>query len=590
MTLSAENALDDKDVAKVGLQEHQLSAAERKKVEQMMNVEDAGPMAYRKFVALVGSEKVEELSKGRCTGPLVILMTSRAFDWVMNTAIFLNCICMGMEADRDKYSKEVQSLLSISEDFFLALFTVELVLSGIVFGKAFLQTAWGSFDMFIVAVGLTAKVIFPLLQLPSELKIVLSFRILRLLRIARAIRMVPQFRILWMLVRGLWSAMQTLLWAAVLMVAVIYTFAIVAVEVIYSMHVDSFVEDQDPNMPPELLFSLFGTVPRSMLTLLQITTQDSWAIFVRPLVIRHWYLILYFAPFIGVMIMAVMNLVTAIIVETSMQSAKADRDAERKYQMKTAAKTLAEVEKAILSADQDGSGDVTKQEMLHAYTSDSVVRLKVDSVIDVTELMDLFDIFDDDGDGELSFVELRNNFLSYKADPIKSLLLRKLRILGFIEHNVAKIVGFSIAQSRAAFRFDRGVTKEQVELRTGKAQEEGCPESDQDSGQGRRDARGRSLVPRAPPILTSKDLEKRLGDLEKQMDSKIDIMKANVGERVSGLQRGLDEVLQLLVARPGGPPKARSRQFQLTAASGPAPSPALEPVLSNPCCLLQKSG
>mmetsp|Transcript_86463 Transcript_86463/g.231688 ORF Transcript_86463/g.231688 Transcript_86463/m.231688 type:complete len:563 (-) Transcript_86463:240-1928(-) len=436
------------------MSEHIDAATERRVVSNLMHTaaEELSP-ARRRVLRMVGSERAAMLERHSCLKFCLSIVSNDNFDRLMNFFIVANAICMGVEADSEMYPQSTMNVLLIFEDVFLVIFTIELLLRIVVVGKTFLLSLWGLFDSFVVTTGILAAILFPVLNLPESFSVVLGFRTLRLLRVARALRMVPNLRIMYMLIRGLSSSMQTLVWAAFLMLAVNYTFAIIAVEGVYALHVGTF--DHVEELSDERLFELFGTVPRSMLTLLQITSQDSWASFVRPMVVEHWYLSLYFFPFYGIMIMVVNNLITAIIVETSLDTAKADRETERMHNIKDTQRKLQDVEKAISKADGDCSGTVTKDEMMEAYMGDPIVRMKVDGVIDVGELLDLFDIFDDDGDGSLTLEEFRHNFMEYRLDPVKSLMFRALRMLCFIEHNVAALVGHSIVQSRAAFKEDR---------------------------------------------------------------------------------------------------------------------------------------
>merc|ERR1712032_881799 len=58
------------------------------------------------------------------------------------------------------------------------------------------------------------------------------FKMLRLARLARTVRVLIQFRTLWMLVQGLLHAVLPMLWTCLIMIVVVYTFAIIGMELI----------------------------------------------------------------------------------------------------------------------------------------------------------------------------------------------------------------------------------------------------------------------------------------------------------------------------------------------------------------------
>merc|ERR1719502_2320448 len=132
-----------------------------------------------------------------------------------------------------------------------------------------------------------------------------------------------RFKVLWILVRGLWSSMTILIWTFVLLGLVLYIFAVIGVE----MH----CQDWEPENQ-ELVRLKFGSVPRAMLTLLQFTTLDTWHAVAQPLVYEKWYFVIYYVVFILISSIATMNLVTATIVQEAVEEQEADTEVEAHWQ------------------------------------------------------------------------------------------------------------------------------------------------------------------------------------------------------------------------------------------------------------------
>merc|ERR1719498_92797 len=123
----------------------------------------------------------------------------------------------------------------------------------------------------------------------------------------------PAFKEMWMLVRGLTGSLTVLVWTCVMILFILYIFALAATSLIgKSMEDDEFVQE------------MFGSVPLSMFTLFQIMTLDSWTGVVRPIGNEQSWTYFYFLGFIAISVFVLVNLITAVIVENAFESSKSD--------------------------------------------------------------------------------------------------------------------------------------------------------------------------------------------------------------------------------------------------------------------------
>ena len=133
--------------------------------------------------------------------------------------------------------------------------------------------------------------------------------------------MVPQMR---RVVSALLAAIPGLSSIILVLILVFYVFAVMATNLFAAEH-------------PEW----FGTIGRSMYTLFQIMTLESWSMgIVRPLMQTHPYAWVFFVPFILVATFTMLNLFIAIIVN-AMQT-QTEQETE---------KTVAAVEQATQQVD-----------------------------------------------------------------------------------------------------------------------------------------------------------------------------------------------------------------------------------------------
>ena len=98
------------------------------------------------------------------------------------------------------------------------------------------------------------------------------------------------------------------------MLLLVYTFGIFATRMI----------GQEQRGDPEIR-KYFGTVPRSMFTLFQVTTTEGWATIARKAMERQPWTESFFLFYLYVTTFAVMNVVVAVIVENTLDQASDQR-------------------------------------------------------------------------------------------------------------------------------------------------------------------------------------------------------------------------------------------------------------------------
>jgi len=278
-------------------------------------------------------------------------------------------------------------------------------------GRQNLRQKWVCFDIFLVGLGTSSPLIIqPLRNHFSRsgndnssalafLDLVLIFRILRLLRLLRALRLLPQFKTLWRLVQGLLSSMGTMLSMLALLTFTIYVFGCIGLEVI-TMH-NKTAQD---GAASAIRDSHFHSLPQAMLTLMQFVTLDSIAGIYGPLIDDNWWLMLYFLPIILILPVALMNLVTAVLVEAAMTMGKEDADIERSLKRRMLEQVEPEIHLAFQKMDKDKSGSLDQMEVVAAAGNLPAV---LQDKIKPKEVLAFFDMLDIDGSGveEADFVE-----------------------------------------------------------------------------------------------------------------------------------------------------------------------------------------
>jgi hypothetical protein len=206
-------------------------------------------------------------------------------------------------------------------------------------------------------------------------------------------------------VRGLFNSLLTLVWTLLLLGILIFLFSIFALEIIephedYSEHYN------------EVAYENFGNMPKALLTLLQGVTLDSVGSVYRPLILEQPFLVLYFLGFIFLVSIALMNLVTALMIETALDQSSQDKEAKRLEKLNEKLINLEKIRDIFKALDDDKSGQLTLTELTSAPEK---VKHEIEEIAGTDDLEHLFQILDYDQSGLIDIDEFYNG-MHYATD------------------------------------------------------------------------------------------------------------------------------------------------------------------------------
>lgn len=211
--------------------------------------------------------------------------------------IILNAITLGLSTST-WVTERTGGLLYVLDRAVLAIFVLEISLKLFAYGWSFFRSGWNVFDMFVVGVGLV-----PQTQGLSALR---ALRVIRALRILSA---VPQMRAV---VQALLDALPGMGAVIVMLSVVFYVFAVMAT-IMFGGVFDEW----------------FGTIGRSLYSLFQIMTLESWSMgIVRPVMEVFPYAWAFFVPFIVMSAFSVLNLFIGLLVNTMQSAVEAESEQE----------------------------------------------------------------------------------------------------------------------------------------------------------------------------------------------------------------------------------------------------------------------
>lgn len=211
--------------------------------------------------------------------------------------IIINAVTLGLSTS-DWMQDHFGSILRVTDKVILGIFIFELTLKLIAYGWAFFRNSWNIFDLFVVGVGL----------LPQNAGLS-ALRGLRVIRALRLLSVVPQMRAV---VQALLDALPGMGAVIVMISIVFYVFAVMAT-IMYGANFDVW----------------FGTLGRSLYSLFQIMTLESWSMgIVRPVMEVFPMAWIFFVPFIVITAFSVLNLFIGLLVNTMQSAVEEETEAE----------------------------------------------------------------------------------------------------------------------------------------------------------------------------------------------------------------------------------------------------------------------
>jgi voltage-gated sodium channel len=228
---------------------------------------------------------------------------NRIFNAFIFVLILFSAITIGIETYSEIASKH-RFLLVFLDKLIISCFVIEIGLKIVSNGKRpwnFFSNPWNVFDFVIVAICLIPA---------GDTHFFAAFRILRVLRILRMITFLPKLRLL---IGALVKSIPSMGYIIMLIAILFYIYAIVGVMLFGSA---------DPMH--------FGDLHHTLVTLFKVLTLEGWTDIMNPLIfssasdanmkIVSFWPFLYFASFILIGAMIIMNLFIGVIMNSMQES------------------------------------------------------------------------------------------------------------------------------------------------------------------------------------------------------------------------------------------------------------------------------
>lgn len=231
---------------------------------------------------------------GRLRSPLERLLQTRRFQQFILALIVVNAVGLGLQTSPRVMAQLGEPILLLDR-VIVAIFVVEIAIRLFVHRRAFFRDPWSVFDLLVIGTAL----------IPAYTQ----FSVLRALRILRVLRIVTVAPSMRRVVGALLAAIPGLGAIATVLLLIFYVFAVIATHIFGEAFPD-----------------WFGHVGRSLYTLFQVMTLESWSMGIsRPVMQAFPYAWAFFVPFILIATFTMLNLFIAVIVTATQNYSEAQQ-------------------------------------------------------------------------------------------------------------------------------------------------------------------------------------------------------------------------------------------------------------------------
>eukprot|EP00927_Polykrikos_kofoidii_P055731 TRINITY_DN49947_c0_g1_i1.p1 TRINITY_DN49947_c0_g1~~TRINITY_DN49947_c0_g1_i1.p1 ORF type:complete len:473 (-),score=106.44 TRINITY_DN49947_c0_g1_i1:157-1575(-) len=318
------------------------------------------------------------------------------FNTIVALTILVNSVMLGFEVDYGRGTKIEDRLgFFLFDMLFFVFFLGEMLLRQQQLGWDYFVDPWNFFDYILLVLNCADISVAVSSQDASGLKLASAVRILRLLRVVRNIRGLKMFYGLWIVIQGMLDSLRTMLWVGTLLLLIVYCVAIA---------LTTFVGQSDFAKDRWRYAELyFGSVYRSMWTVLQLMTFDAWAsdiarplAEVSPLGTAVLFLTIVICSF------GVLNVIVAVMVERTLTIARENKDRTAQVLAKSEQELLKSIEKAFSNTELDENEEVDFEQFTELIQSPQVgYKLRLLG-IQASEASGLFELMDADRSGKVS--------------------------------------------------------------------------------------------------------------------------------------------------------------------------------------------
>mmetsp|Transcript_72953 Transcript_72953/g.170948 ORF Transcript_72953/g.170948 Transcript_72953/m.170948 type:complete len:641 (+) Transcript_72953:73-1995(+) len=333
-------------------------------------------------------------------------------------------------------------LFVIFDCFFVVAFVLEWLLRVWFEGQHFIKDLANLFDTVLVFSGVLDLALGFLMGQDSgssaSSRSIVVLRLARALKLVRAVRMVRSLRFfqgLRVLIKACQCFLPSLCWSMVLLSILMSMGALMVGNLL-----QDFVENEEMSFEDrKWVWMRYGTAYRALYTLFEITFAGNWPTSARPVLdkVSHIY-ILFFVPYITVVVFAVIRVISAVFLKDTLDAAQNDAEQLVVDRLRKKAEYVAKLESIFMAIDDTGDGIISEERLNKILMNPKVAAYLETLELDLHEGVALFHLLDN-GDGEVTLDEFIDGIMRCKG-PARAIDQVAMHAdIKSLDHKVAKL-------------------------------------------------------------------------------------------------------------------------------------------------------
>lgn len=332
------------------------------------------------------------------------------FNAFIVVVIFVNTVLIGFEVDNAR-GEDLEDRMGffIVEICFTLVFFIEMLCRLNQLSWDYFVDPWNVFDYGLVVISVADFVISATKARSGGMRLISSLRIFRLLRVVRSIKGLKIVAGLWLIIQGILDSIRTVLWVTCAALVGIYCFGVA---------LTTLVGHDAKTLEQWHMSDIYvGSVGKSMMTILQVITLDSWTEDIaRPLFeISPITMVILLAAIVW-LTFGTLNILVAVMVERISSISQDSKATSQKVLERTENTLLHSIVNEFEHFDKDGSGQLEFHEFRKMIRTKSMTNKIHLLGVQVDEAEGLFDLMDVDKSGTVTPGELISGLQKLKGN------------------------------------------------------------------------------------------------------------------------------------------------------------------------------
>mmetsp|Transcript_61951 Transcript_61951/g.122532 ORF Transcript_61951/g.122532 Transcript_61951/m.122532 type:complete len:728 (+) Transcript_61951:80-2263(+) len=369
---------------------------------------------------------------------LHVAILSNIFNAFMAVVIVFNMVLVMMEVDRQAMCDQgITPCTADDPDIVIPsqictiIYVVEVLLKLFVYRQSFFQSPWHITDTIIVVTSVLGEFFDSVFQDAA------LFRLVRVLKIVRALRLLTMFQELYLMIASMASTMRTIFWACVLLAVVMSVLALIAMEIlnpvqreIWQQRFDSGKEYDCHRCP-----HAFESVGACMVTLSAgLIMGDGIADIFVPLIEHDFWSALFILSSVALVFLGFSNLILSVIVDKGNEARCQDTTYQAMAQRKMKRKAARELVSLWQELELESGETLSVQQLEEQCKTNEVVQNYFKNLdMDMEFLHYALSIIDSDPHGHVSLQRFADAVVQMKSTDVSP-------IVSFLRYQVAQVI------------------------------------------------------------------------------------------------------------------------------------------------------